>query len=247
MSATVQLTEFNQALTEYMRHTRRGLAEVVNKKTTSILLNAAKMAPKGNKAAIKSLEDSMEWWPKFINKVLRDSGYTLKFRRMAKGADAQASWVDPSTGKVHKGRKRMSIYRAAGRSNADKRRISKSIIRRRTKTINYMKSLFLNAAAKFNPTVRMSAYSTFRRGWDIKAAPATERDIQATLSIPITTENRPWSYSSVWGNEQSNKERKYSVALKVLQQAVANEAASMYEYINRKLAEAAARHSARAA
>lgn len=240
---------FNQALDQYRLFTKRSLSEVINKKATSILLNAAGRAPKGNKTAIKAIPETLPWWPKMVNKILRDAGdYMLKFRRKATGANAyDVTWTDPATGKVRVGRNRMTVRRAATRSNADKKRVSRSIIRRRTATVNYMRGLFLNVAAKFDTKVRMAAVSSFRRGWGIQAAPATPAQLHATMSIPITTANRAWGFSSKWGDEARNNSAKYGMAARALDAAFRFEAESMRKYCEQKLAEAAAKHSARAA
>jgi hypothetical protein len=245
--AVVNTTEFHQALTQYSRLSKKDLAEIINQKTTSILLNAASITPKGDKASIRNLESSSNWpwWPKLVAKIMRESGFTLKTRRKARGKDAQKAWTDPSTGHVTKGRDRMTVYRLANHTRADMRRVSKSIIKRRAATVGYMRGLFLNVAAKFNPKVRMAAVSSFKRGWRIDASPATPRALMAILSFPVTAAQRSWSYGSKWGNEQASLQFKEGKVWQALQSAINRETASMWEYCKRKLAENSAKVSAK--
>jgi hypothetical protein len=80
LKCKIDTLEFERALGEYMKHTRKDLAFVINKKALDITLHAAGQTPKAEKFKITAIRDKPWFWP-YVVKRIKGEGVTVQAGR----------------------------------------------------------------------------------------------------------------------------------------------------------------------
>lgn len=237
----VDTTDFDVAMREYMKYTRKTLAETINRKLGDWAYEAAKLAPVASKAAIQALSNATGsmgrgWW-KFINTVIH-AGFLLHGRRKATAVEAAQGYTDPATGRHVERRKSVSVYRntATNFKRKDYLRVSRAIIRRRAARVKSFVGQFLYSAHLMGKNVARvgggkDAWKT--QGVVARMAEGSSVKAAAALSIPFRAAKMENKQN---GRQQSREAGKLAIAQRALNAARDRVVADMRQYINNKLA-----------
>jgi hypothetical protein len=243
VSATIKIdySELSKAMLEYSVACKKTFAETTNRACGNMALRAAQFVAKAVKGAVASMWQK-EWWPKYISRVLKTTGFTLHGRRKARGEERNATWIDTATGKVMHGRKSIGTNRDVGMGQStslkDRLRVSKRIIARRVATVGSFKAVFSWVAAKFIPDkVTKIGGKNF---WRVATKMAKERDTNpyAEFIIPfkVDRKNLPTNDSQC----ASGKER---IGYAALQKGINFVAQDMMAYAQKQLMAHGRKHS----
>lgn len=263
---TVDTRGFSQALTQLASMSKRGVTDAINDNMADLFLTASSKAVTANKATVRAVA-SEKWWPAFISKVIQsEKGYDLKFRRKAKtSAQRNVQWVDTPTGRVMRGRDTMTVYRRAqikkkalrgvfsgkfkGQSDADAKRVSASIIRRRVATVGAMKATLGWVATKFAPWKVNKFYRKNLRF--SRVTPASVSQAFAEALVKFSNDKPAWVNSAAATSGRpspsADVQRKAQMAMLAINQALPIVTQRMRAAIEKKLDRAAAQAFGRAA
>jgi hypothetical protein len=193
----VDASKFDRALRLYLANTKKDVSDVLNSKAGDVALRAAQFSPKASAAEIKDVWRTYDWWPKYINKVLKLGGAKLHLRRKVK-TDAEANVWHKEYGSANKhgamkfGRKTMGYDRAlqSGANNKDKIRLSKQILKRRASRAGSFRAVFGVTALRFGK----NAGKFIRQGRDfaIKFKKATPDSLLANFVTAFRNTKKPW-------------------------------------------------------
>ena len=252
VAITVDLTQFRAALNEYMQYTRRDRAEVVNKQCGWLAKYAAEQSPKANPMSIRALQNVV-WWARFVNKVLRLQGFRWTRRRKATSAEASAAYFDKVNRQWKTGRKTVgqlvTVQGELGKevTPAQWLKVSEKLIRRRISKVKSFLAVFGYVAQTFGVNMRglgrkmTPGATTFKK--------ANPDNPLAMFSIPWQSNKTPWPPSGGRRRPTADQDvrAKQLIGLGALKRGEVLAINSMREYMAKKLAERAARISARAA
>lgn len=244
ISMRVDTSKFDKALTMYLANTKKDMAEVLNSKAGDVALRAAQFSPKASINEIKDLWKTYEWWPLFINKVLKQGGAKLHLRRRVKTDAERNVWhqeygPNNKRGAMKFGRKTMGYDRAlqSGAKNRDKIRLSKQIIKRRTATVGSFRAVFGMTALRFGK----NAGKFVRQGRDfaIRFQKATPQSLLSNFITAFRSKKKPWPGGTRPSADQ-DVTAKTRIARKALQHALNFVRQDMAQYVLRKLQKRAA-------
>ena len=140
---TVDLTQFNAALREYEAVSSKDSAEAINHAALNLAIKGVQATKVAEAAAIRKLKD-MDWWPKYVAKVMA---------KLAGGKAAsklyQSVWAAEEMRNHRKGawkldREETSYVRFA-------KKLSSELLAKRTKAVKFMRFFFLSMAWKIRP------------------------------------------------------------------------------------------------
>lgn len=164
MNVTLHIDSANlrQALRDYQAHTHKSAANVVNRQLKSIAITGQQMAADAKADQIRSLV-SRDWWPKLIAKLLAKkmaAGLNPILQAAVAGVAFQAQWAREQNelsfagpGLGRKMNKMESRYAMAAN------KLSKTLINKRVRSIQFVKFFFVLMARAISPYVRSSAKS----------------------------------------------------------------------------------------
>lgn len=237
--------EFQKTMVDYAAASKKDFNDIVDRTMGNLALRSAQAAKRftASKAEIRALE-SRDWWPKFISKVLSGGGQSLRLRRKARtSAERNVWWKDTATGQMKFGRKTVSYTRGVGNQSkrADKRRISKQIIRRRIATVGSFVAIYSWIASRFIPG-KVRAVGRKNYGKHLVATARTRKKPIAEFRIPFKSSRKiPDS------NDAKNVSGKVRIAEKALRAGMTFVINDMRTYIDRKMGRTAKKYSARGA
>jgi hypothetical protein len=232
---TFDSREWTQAIQQYSLATRKGVAESVNRALKNVGIKGVQIAKQAEPAAIENLE-SKDFWPKVVAKLLTRRKLGRAYSRIAsRGATKRQQ----KTGQI------LSVaYRVepGGHRSEEAARYSKRLIRKRLTTAGFLRWFFANVARGMDPyapgkNARAPSRTGNWGGFKIQALPATETNKGAGVTVSYDYRKR----------RDSSARKAERVLRETLPQAMSRALADIQEYAARKMADAAARHSARAA
>jgi hypothetical protein len=215
-SLKIDTSQFEAALHDYARFSKRTLPEIMASKLGSWAYEIAKTVPMANAARIRDTWQALgqTWW-KFVNTVVNRKGYTIKGRRKTTEAEAAVGYIDLSTRMPMARRGTISTFRNTRdtRKRGDYVRVSKSILRRRAARAKAMRALFLWVAHGLGRNVtQVGDKNSWKfHGITIRKSPNGTVNPSAAFSIPFRAfvlENR----SNVSERDQ-RENQKVSIAM----------------------------------
>ncbi len=238
----VDTTDFDAAMSDYMRYTRKTLAETINRKLGDWAFEASRLVPVASKAAIQGLATATGamgrgWW-KFINTVIH-AGFLLHGRRKATDEEAAQGYTDRATGKHIERRKTVGFYRntATNFKKKDYSRVSKLLIRRRIATLKSFVGQFLYSAHLMGKNVvKVGGGKQAWKTHGIVARMAEVSDVKAAAALSIPFRARTLENKRHEGALEPRQRGKLAIAQRALNAARDRVVADMRQYINNKLA-----------
>lgn len=215
ITANIDLREFNLAMQQLSKVSKREFSDVCNDNMADLCLTASRYPAKANRSDISGMTQK-RWWPALIRKVIEGGGYTLKFqKRIPKAEQASRTWIDPVNGRKMQGQKTESEFRKIvkvekkalrslfngrfrGVRDANAARVSASIIRRRLARVGAMRAYLGLAAIKFAPwKARYKGYGRKNlKGIQAKPAVSTQAVAGAEAMWTFSNNKSPWVNSS---------------------------------------------------
>lgn len=270
VTANIDLREFNLAMQQLSKVSKRDFADVCNDNMADLCLTASRYPDKANRADISGMTQK-KWWPALIRKVIEGGGYTLKFqKRIPKSEQASRTWIDPVNGRKMFGQKTESEFRKIvkvekkalrslfngrfrGVRDANAARVSASIIRRRLARVGAMRAYLGLAGVRFNPDkMRFKGYGRKNlKGVQTRPASATQAVAKAEALWTFMNNKAPWVNSSAAPTGRPSPAQdvnwKQGVIVKALNRAVPEVTRRLKHAINTKLERMARTYGAQGA
>ncbi len=221
---TIDLTQLNRALQEYHQASQRSFPEVCNRTARNLMYRTVQNMPNASRGAILQLAMA-EWWPKFIAKLISGKGV----------AWGHAGYTTKKGKKVA-----ARVWRYQGAYTvAQARQVSRRLLGTRARSVSFLKSGFAKAGRQIpgrGPAGTAPSHLTFSQA---SVSPASMVKFSTDILVAYLSKSKPDTAKDAAGKER--------IARTALEKAVAFVVKDMREYIERKQAELAAEHSARAA
>lgn len=219
---TIDTREFDKAMVEYAVATKKTLADVATRSVQNLGFKGLALTKQAEDAAIATME-SKSWWVKYIAKTLKNKKLTVIFSKMAK---ARVAGKNPAR-----------FVKAHFYTREQARAFSKKIIKNRLKAVRFLKFFWLllgNTAAQ--------AYKGGRRQTGKTFGGFTVNIRHATPDSPTCEVTTIYNYKKRSGKTAMRAE---ALLKRVIPQAYADAARDMTEYAQKKMAEDAAKYSAK--
>lgn len=183
MSAVVTLDtrEWNKALAQYAAATKKDLAEAVNRQANNLMVTGLQRTRVAEKASIARVE-ALEWWPKYVAKILAG-------RKLLKARARAAKRKTAYTTKAQLSRVERSLHYTVDEA----RRASKAIIRKRLVAVRFVRFFFVAASRALQPFTGSSKKApggkTFK-GFEARVTPATKEKPEVDFAVEYNFRKR---------------------------------------------------------
>jgi hypothetical protein len=232
--ARIDSAEWNLAIAQYIAATKKGLAYSTNRALKNIGIKGIEIAKAAEPAAISRLE-SLDFWPALVAKYITQ-------RKLGKAYKAIALRGHASKRQARTGRIIERAYRRNPGSHRSEEaaQYSAKIVRKRLVTIGFIKWFFSNLARGLDAYVpgnrpRAPSRTGSWGGFSAKTEPATEQKTSASVLVSYDYRRR----------RNSTARKAERILGTILPRAVDLAVVDIKRFAEAKLAEAAARHSAR--
>jgi len=209
-SVTIDTSEFDQSLVQYAAASDRSFEEVCNKQARNLALRTVQFMPKASVARIRAVQ-RMDFWKPLIAHLLTKQGFQTPPRNRKK--------------------KFKTDRRKTGPWAKEARKLSRRMLRSRSRSVSFMKSGFAKAGAKF-PAGQAGSRSPKFKSNLTKSRAMTQKAHPAALVAAMLVE-----YDTT--KQGGDKRRKEQIAMRALNKALSFVAKDMQKYTERKLAQIA--------
>lgn len=226
MSANFTLDdrEFRAALVQYSAAADKAFADGVNHQMNNWAIQSQKHIKQAMEGRIRAMQQA-PWWPKLISRIMVKRGAASVAKKLAQG----------------KGKTALKRFQERAFTREQARRRSAAVIKRRVNARRFLSGFFLkwsNAIASMVPGIRgprgTGAAGGFFRSLKASYRPATGNDPRASINV--------WyDYKKRSGKTLGKVDAMFNRAMRIGMTATISD---MEAYTNRKLSEAARKHSA---
>jgi hypothetical protein len=226
----VDFGDFNKALQEYQYAFKKSNAEVCNRQMMNMGMIGKEITKEAEASKIQSIQ-SMDWWPKFVAKVLvkRNAG---KLATKMQGADTSKSMK--STARA------MTKFYSRAYTVAQAKAFSLVLIRRRLNAIKFLKFFFSKLAKEARPFTSSAGNTGIGRSFG-----------GFQYSITPATDSKPSCSARIWYKPRYRGDKSARSAQKILDESmkatIAATAKDMRAYIVQKMTELSQKYSYRGA
>lgn len=230
---TLDYREFDKALVEYAAASSNDFATAMNHATLNLAIKGIQMTKVAQAAAITKLKD-MDWWPKYIAKVMASRAGGAAGSKLYQSLWAQNEQQFHRKGAWKLDREETSYVRYA-------KELSRELLANRVKAVRFMRFFFLSMARAVQPFAGLEG----RRPPAGKAFDGmTANVVPATSTRPVCQIEAAYDY-----RKRSDKTARKAERLLYawLEKAIPAAVADMRVYVERKMQERARQYSARGA